>query len=169
MFLVICLACKKEMPLLSGFELSANLEDNKVVLNWSPVLLSGFKSINVYRSVSLIPDPQFNKPIDANMLVGTITDKTITTFRDSNIVMNQGGTVYYKIVLNLAERVIPSNEEQVSFNGFSLTLNLNGSNFIMPFPERNLLYIINGPNPGILSIIDYSQKKLIKTAFPPSE
>lgn len=165
LFLVICLACKKEMPLRSDFELSANLEDNKVVLNWSPVLLSGFKSINVYRSVSPIHDPQFNKPIDAGLLVGTINNRTITTFRDSGLILGSGGEVYYKIVLNLDNRMIPSNETQVSLEGFSFTYNTFGSNSsgeVTPFPEKNLLYISTN-NIGVLRVIDYSQKKLLKT------
>ncbi|MDF2451479.1 MAG: hypothetical protein K0S26_983 [Bacteroidota bacterium] len=165
-FLFICLACKKEMPVRSGFELSATTENNTVILNWTPVFLSGFKSVNIYRSVSPIPDPLFNKPIDPTLLIGTIADRTVATFRDSSVVLGSGGTVYYKVVLNLENRVISSNEEQASLNGFSISYNSPGSSngsHVTTFPEKNLFYIFNN-NAGTLSVIDYSQKKILKTA-----
>lgn len=165
LLILICFGCKKEIPVGSGLELSATTESNTVILNWTPVMLSGFKSINIYRSVSPIPAPLFNKPIDGTLLIGTITDKTITTFKDSSVVLGSSGVVYYKIVLNLADRVIPSNEEQVSLDGFSILYNSVGfasSSAITPFPEKNLLYITN--NNSTISVVDYSQRKIITTA-----
>ncbi|MCD6018702.1 MAG: hypothetical protein K0S53_1823 [Bacteroidetes bacterium] len=164
---LLCLACKKEMPMRSEFELSAAAENNKVILNWSPFLLSGFKSINIYRSVSPIPDPLFNKPIDPTLLIGIISDKSITTYSDSGLVLGSAGQVYYKIVLNLDNRVIPSTLEEVSLDGFSVTWNstgTNSSNQIIPFPSKNLIYIVNN-NSGTMSVVDYQGKKLLKSVF----
>ncbi len=167
LLILFCFSCRKEIALTPGFELSATSENNSVVLNWSPVLLSGFKSINIYRSVSPIPDPLFNKPIDASLLIGTVTDKTSTTFKDSNLVLGSGGVVYYKIVMNLTDRVIPSNEVQTSLDGFSIIYNSKGfaSNaFITPFPEKNMLYLVDY-NISTISLVDYSQKRIIKSAI----
>ena len=111
------LSCRKHET-ESAFHISSSLQGNKIVLTWDPIAISGFKNINVYRSTSPIPNPAYGHEIDKNLLVNTITDKSISGFIDSSGSMNANGTIYYKLVLNLGNRFLVSNQEEVTRNGF---------------------------------------------------
>lgn len=168
-FVLLCLtalflSCKKQEPSDSKFTFTATLQStNSVKLNWLAVNLAEFKNISVYRSTSPIPDPTFQTPIDGNLQVGLITDKTVTSFSDSNFSIGSSGTVYYKLVVNLNNRFLVSEQEQVTFNAFSVTLpnpfQSSGSYWSTYLSEKNFLYVAN-ISAGIISLVDYSQKKV---------
>ncbi|HTA63460.1 MAG TPA: hypothetical protein VK835_13430 [Bacteroidia bacterium] len=165
---VLFFSCKKQETPDAKFTFTATLQSsNHVNLSWAAVKLAEFKNITVYRSSTPIPDPTFQTPIDGNLIVDIITDKTITSFNDSNFSVGSSGAVYYKLVLNLNNRFIVSELEQVSFNAFSLILPSTVSQFGNSFAtatlsQRNSLYVINYSQ-GTISLIDYVQKKIMVT------
>jgi hypothetical protein len=161
-------SCKKQEMPDAKFTFTAILQSsNHVMLNWSAVKLAEFKNITIYRSTSPIPDPTFQTPIDGNLIVNIITDKTVTSFVDSSFTVSSNGNVYYKLVVNLTNRFITSEQGQISLDAFSVILPNNnqfGSSFTATrFPEINAIYAVNF-NQGTISLIDYSQKKITATA-----
>ena len=166
LFALLCFSCKKQVNHNATFTISASLKNsNSVSINWAAVTLSEYKNVTIYRSTSPIQDPTFEKAIDGNLIIATITDNTVTNFLDSNITIGTSGVVYYKAVLNLSNRFIVSEQVQISLNGFSLVLpngQFSGNFLVKRLPEINALYVIN-INQSSISMIDYTQKKLMAT------
>jgi hypothetical protein len=163
LLLLVFFSCKKkeEVP-VSQFKLNAVLSDNTVVLTWSAVTTGGVQNIKIYRSNEPIPDPTPDEPISDALLLTTISDKSVTTFTDTDIELGETGYLFYRAVIVLADRIIPSNKAEVNMNGFSLELeNQNFGNLnVVPFPQANLLYILKfGDNK--LDVVDYSQHTII--------
>jgi hypothetical protein len=165
LLLLVLFSCKKkeEVP-VSQFKLNAVLTDNTVVLTWSAVILGGVQNVKIYRSNEPIPEPTPESPISDALLLATISDKSVTTFTDTDIELGETGYLYYRAVIVLADRGIPSNGADVNMNGFSLELeNVNfGSMNIVPFPQADLLYILR-PSDGKLDVVDYAQHTIINS------
>ncbi len=166
--LLVVLSCKKHEVQETKFVVTLTQQSNNgILLKWDAITLSGYKNVNIYRSTSPIPDPTFDKGIDGGLLIASITDKTVSSFIDSNIVIGNNGTMYYKLVLNLTNRFLVSDLQQTTLNAFSIALPSNqfsSSSFVVTmFPEINVFYVLNY-NQGTISVIDYTQKKILITA-----
>jgi len=166
------LSCKKVETPTTKFTITATLQNNSSVsVSWAAFDLSGFKSISIYRSASPIPNPTLELPVNGNLLVGVVTDLTVTNFRDSSInSLAANGTIYYMAVINLNDRIIASNLQQVGLNAFSVTIpsvsTQSGEFIVNRLPEIDALYIYNELNNSI-SYVSYSQKKIMATATIP--
>lgn len=168
LFLVILLiaSCRKKEEEATKFNVSLSQQNRTITLNWNSVNLSSFKNVSIYRSTSPIPEPNFSNPIDQSLLIATISDKTLTSFADSNELLSTDGKVYYRLVLNLTNRFIVSNQVEASFNAFSLTVfnSQFGNNMITAeLPQADLLYVVDY-NGGHIYLVDYSQRKVLASA-----
>lgn len=151
-------SCKKHDVEMTKFPVTATQGNNSVTFSWSPITLSDFKNVTIYRSASPIDDPGFGKSIDASLQIGLISDKTVTSFIDSNMIMNSTGTSYYKVVVNFGNRFITSDLLTIVRNGFSVIMSNNsGSVSIVRFPEIHKLYYIDY-SMGTLRAVDYITK-----------
>jgi hypothetical protein len=142
--MLVFTSCHKKEAEVSKFPVTVNQGNNKVKLSWSPITFSDFKNVAIYRSSSPIPDPGFGKTVDATLQIGLISDKTVTSFTDSNMVMNTTGTSYYKVVVTFGNRFIVSDLITVVRNGFSMVMStINSSATLIRFSEIHTLYYVD--------------------------
>ncbi len=160
---LLLFACKKQDAPVLPFTIKATHVDSEVEISWTALTMSGFKSVNIYRSSEPIPEPTLEKDIDGSLLIASITDKTIISFTDSELSLGTNSSMYYKAVVRFDERFLVSNQEQINLDGFSLPLGLSNNIQIITFAEKNLMYAVNFSQ-GTISVIDYSQKKILATA-----
>ncbi len=158
--------CRKEKFEETKFRVTTTFENNIITLKWDPVLINGFKNIQVYRSTRSIPDPSLNHPIDASLLLKTFGESSSTGMKDSIISFSAEGMVYYKVVVNFKDRFQVSDEQSISINATSIPIpsQFSGSSMIA-FPSQNLLYIYSSYE---VCVIDYHERKVLSVKNIPT-
>jgi hypothetical protein len=162
-FVLALVSCHKKEPEVSKFPVKVTQGNNSVTLSWSPITFSDFKNVTIFRSATPIPDPGFGKTIDASLQIGLISDKTVSSFVDSNMIMNNTGTSYYKVVVTFGNRFIVSDLITVVRNGFSMVMSTTGgSPGVIRFDELHTLYYVDY-NMGTIRAVNYLTRSVTAT------